>query len=94
MKVKVRIIAAPYKDVPTASLQAILQNHAHGKLRVRISTRHLYEIMGELARRREASGTPFRSNQEAWEEFQEHYMSGNHNDKYRSGRGYGQKGKT
>lgn len=74
MKVKVRIIAAPYLDVPMSSLQAILRNHAHNKLRVRLGIRQLYDIMGELARRREVSGTPFRSNQEAWEEFQEHYM--------------------
>ena len=56
MKVKVRRVTAPYQDAPTASLQAILRNHAHDRLQV--CTRQLYEIMGELARRREATGTP------------------------------------
>ncbi len=74
MKVKVRRIAAPYQDVPTASLQAILSNHAHDRLQVRIGTAQLYAIMEELARRREIAGTPFRSNEEAWAEFVQHYM--------------------
>lgn len=74
MKVKVRKIEAPYQDVPTESLQAILRNHAHGRLMVRIGTEQLYDIMEELARRREASGQPLRSNEEAWAEFEKHYM--------------------
>lgn len=74
MKVKVRKIAAPYQDVPTESLKAILRNHAHGRLMVRIGTEQLYDIMGELARRDEAAGTRFRSNEEAWAEFVRHYM--------------------
>ena len=74
MRVKVRTIAAPYLNAPTASLQAILRNHAHNRLRVRLGTRQLYDIMGELARRREASGKPFKYNEEAWAEFQAHYM--------------------
>ena len=74
MKVKVRIIAAPYSEVPTKSLQAILRNHAHDKLHVKVSIDQLYAIMGELARRREISGDPFKSTEEAWSEFQAHYM--------------------
>lgn len=74
MKVKVRRIAAPYQDVPTESLQAVLRNHAHDRLQVRVSVDQLYAIMEELARRREASGQPFRSSEEAWAEFVRHYM--------------------
>ena len=73
-KVKVRRIAAPYLDVPTPSLQAVLRNHASNCLHVRISTRQLYEIMDELARRRESFGTPFRTNEDAWADFVQHYM--------------------
>lgn len=76
MKVKVKVISHPYTDAHTTSLQAILRNHALGHLRMRISTGQLYAIMGELARRREVSGQPFRSNEQAWQEFQEHYRPG------------------
>lgn len=65
MKVKVRAIAFPYTQVPTSSLQSILRNHAHNKLLVQIGTNQLYAIMGELVKRREQSGTPFRSDMEA-----------------------------
>ena len=74
MKVKVRAIIAPYTDARTESLQAILRNHATDRLRVRIGTRQLYDIMDELVRRREASGEPFRSDEEALAEFRKHYM--------------------
>ena len=74
MKVKVRRIAAPYIDVPTSSLQAVLRNHAHDRLHVRIGTEQLYAIMEELARRREASDQPFRSSEDAWAEFVRCYM--------------------
>ena len=73
MKVKVRKIAPPYHDVPTASLQAILRNHAHDKLNVDITTKQLYDIMGELSRR---NGDRWRSNEEAWAEFVQHYWPG------------------
>ena len=56
MKVKVRKIEAPYHDVPTESLQAILRNHAHDRLMVRIGTEQLYAIMEELVHRDEAAG--------------------------------------
>ena len=74
MRVKVRKIEAPYQDVPTESLQAILRNHAHDRLMVRIGTEQLYAIMDELARRDEAAGTRLRSTEEAWAEFEKHYM--------------------
>lgn len=74
MKVKVRRIVAPYQDVPTTSLQAILANHAHNRLRVMIGLRQLYEIMNELVRRREIAGTPFQTNEDAWADFVKHYM--------------------
>lgn len=75
MKVKVRKIATPYTDVPTESLQAICRNHAHDKLQVHIGTKQIYDIMDELARRRQESGAdPFRSNEEAWADFVAHYM--------------------
>ena len=57
MKVKVRRIAAPYQDASTASLQAVLRNHAYGYLQDRVGIRQLYEIMGELARRREIASS-------------------------------------
>lgn len=74
MKVRVRKIEAPYHDVPTESLQAILRNHAHDRLQVRVSVDQLYDIMDELDRRREASGQTLRSSEEAWVEFNRHYM--------------------
>lgn len=76
MKVKVKAIAPPYNDVPTASLQAILRNHAHDKLHIQIGTKQLFDIMGELACRREHAGEQFKSSEEAWEEFNRHYMPG------------------
>lgn len=72
MKVQVKKISPPYTDVPTASLQAILENHAHDKLRVRISLDQLYAIMGELANRRDPGD--FMSDEEALEDFRKHYM--------------------
>ena len=74
MKVKVRKIASPYTNVPTASLQAILRNHAHDKLGVKIGIPQLYAIMEELANRRELSDRSFKTNEEAWEEFCNFYM--------------------
>ena len=74
MKVKVRVIVPPYTDTPTESLQAILSNHAHDKLHLRIGTEQLYDIMGVLADRRKASGSPIKTNEEAWAAFEAHYM--------------------
>ena len=74
MKVKVRKIAAPYTDVPTESLQAILRNHAHDKLRIHIGTNQLYDIMDVLAKRYVPSGHRIKSSKETWAEFVQHYM--------------------
>ena len=74
MRVRVRRIQPPYTDIPTESLQAILCNHAHNKLHVRVSIEQLYEIMGVLADRREASGFPLKSDEEALAEFKKYYM--------------------
>ena len=73
MKVKVRKIVAPYTDIPTKSLDAILDNHAHGKLPVRISVNQLLDITGVLADRKETAGRPIKTAEEAWAEFEEHY---------------------
>ena len=78
VKVQIQKIAYPYTSAKTASLQAILRNHAHGMLCMRIGTQQLYDIMGELARRREASGTPFRSDEESLADFVERYKPRGH----------------
>ena len=74
MKVQVREIAPPYTNVPTKSLEAILRNHAHDKLYVRIGTAQLYDIMVVLAERNKASGRPQKTAKEAWAEFEKYYM--------------------
>ena len=74
MKVKVRIIKSPYTDVPTKSLEAILRNHAHDNLPIKINSDQLYGIMDVLVERREASGYQFKSDEEALAEFKQHYM--------------------
>ena len=63
MKVKVRTVDP--STAPTPALRRILRLHAHDRLRVDLTVDQLYEIMGELVRRREASGPPFRSDEEA-----------------------------
>ena len=74
MKVKVRVISPPYTDVPTESLEAILRNHAHDKLYVKIGTSQLFDIMGVLVDRHEASGRPQKSSEEALLEFKKYYL--------------------
>ena len=74
MKVRVQSITAPYTAVSTESLQAILRNHAHNKLRAEIGTKQLYAIMEELANRRELSDYRYKTNAEAWDEFCNYYM--------------------
>lgn len=54
MKVKARLIGPPYKKAATESLQAVVRNHAHDKLFVRISIRQLFDILEELTIRRKA----------------------------------------
>lgn len=55
----------------TEKLQEIARMHMSGR---RISQDALFVVLDELARRREESGKPFRSNEEAWAEFVQHYM--------------------
>lgn len=78
MKVKIQKITPPYTTASTESLQNILRNHANNKLRVRIGMRQLYDIMGELVRRREISDTPFKSDEEALADFWAHYLPKEH----------------
>lgn len=74
MKVKVKQIAPPYTEVTTESLQAVMLNHAHGKLKVHISEDQLFAILNELVRRRETAGSPCRTTEAAWAEFVAQYM--------------------
>lgn len=65
-----------YDSMSTEELQEILRKHAHGELETEPDTQELYEIMEVLSERREkeASMPKFRSNEEAFAEFREHYM--------------------
>ena len=55
------------RKMPTDMLQRLVRTD---KLQIDA----LFVVLDELVRRRELPGTPFRSNEEAWAEFQEHYM--------------------
>lgn len=55
------------RQLPTDRLQRLVQMD-------RLQNDDLFVVLEELVRRREISGTPFRSNEEAWAEFVEHYM--------------------
>lgn len=72
VKVKVHKITGPYEKIATKSLQAILRNHAYDQLFVHIGAKQLYDIMGELVRRRQDSDSPRRTNEETWREFVRH----------------------
>ena len=64
-----------YDSLPTEELQEILRKHAHGELQTEPDTDELYYIMEVLARRREEQNPQaFRSDEEAYAEFCEHYM--------------------
>ena len=64
-----------YDSLPTEELQEILRKHAHGELQAEPDTDELYYIMEVLARRREEQDPQaFRSDEEAYAEFCEHYM--------------------
>ena len=65
------------RKADTKTLQQICRLHANDDLQ-RMAIEDLFVVLEELARRREISGTPFRSDEEAWAEFQAHYMP--HND--------------
>ena len=55
---------ATVRQLPTATLQRMVRGHANGRLD-RMAIEDLYAILEELVRRRECSGTPFRSDEEA-----------------------------
>ena len=64
-----------YDSLPTEELQKILRKHAHGELETEPDTDELYYIMEVLARRREEQEPQaFRSDEEAYAEFCEHYI--------------------
>ena len=64
-----------YDSMTTEELQEILRKHAHDELETEPDTDELYYIMEVLARRREEQDPQaFRSDEEAYAEFCEHYM--------------------
>lgn len=64
-----------YDSMTTEELQEILRKHAHGKLETEPDTQELFEIMEVLSlRRQQKEPQAFRSDEEAFVEFCEHYM--------------------
>ena len=64
-----------YDSMSTEDLQEILRKHAHGELDTEPDTQELFEIMEVLSvRRQQSDPRAFRSNEEAFAEFREHYM--------------------
>lgn len=64
-----------YDSMSTEELQEILRKHAHGELETEPDTQELFEIMEVLAvRRQQQEPQAFRSDEEAFAEFCEHYM--------------------
>ena len=64
-----------YDSMSTEELQEILRKHAHGELETEPDTQELFEIMEVLSvRRQKEEPQAFRSNEEAYAEFCEHYM--------------------
>ena len=64
-----------YDSMSTEELQEILRKHANGKLETEPDTQDLFEIMEVLSKRRqEENPQAFRSDEEAFAEFREHYM--------------------
>lgn len=59
----------------TEELQEILRKHAHGELETEPDTEELFKIMEVLSERRQNTDAPaYRSDEEAFAEFCEHYM--------------------
>ena len=73
MRVTVRI-RADVRTISTSALQAIIWAHTHDKLRVDLPIDQLYELLGELFRRRSLSGSPYKSDAAAWRDFLNYYM--------------------
>ena len=64
-----------YDSMSTGELQEILRKHASGELEAEPDTEELFKIMEVLAKRRqEENPQAFRSDEEAFAEFREHYM--------------------
>ena len=64
-----------YDHMTTEELQEILRKHAHGELETEPDTEELFKIMEVLSERRQNSDVPvYRSDEEAFAEFCEHYM--------------------
>ena len=64
-----------YDSMTTEELQEILCKHAHGELKTEPDTEELFKIMEVLSERRQNADTPaYRSDEEAFSEFCEHYM--------------------
>ena len=64
-----------YDCMTTEELQEILRKHAHGELETEPDTEELFKIMEVLSERRQNTDAPaYRSDEEAFAEFSEHYM--------------------
>lgn len=64
-----------YNRLTTEELQQILSKHAHNELETEPDTEELFHIMEVLAERRQDTDSPaFRSDEDAFTEFCEHYM--------------------
>lgn len=64
-----------YDRMTTEELQQILRKHAHNELETEPDTEELFNIMEVLVERRQDTDSPaFRSDEEAFAEFCEHYM--------------------
>ena len=64
-----------YDSMSTEELQEILRKHAHGELETEPDTQELFKIMEVLSvRRQKEEPQAFRSDEEAYAEFCEHYM--------------------
>ena len=64
-----------YDHMTTEELQEILRKHAHGELETEPDTEELFKIMEVLSERRQNTDVPaYRSDEEAFAEFCEHYM--------------------
>lgn len=67
--------ASQYDHMTTEELQKILRKHAHGELETEPDTEELFKIMEVLSERRQNTDAPvYRSDEEAFAEFCEHYM--------------------
>lgn len=65
-----------YDSLTTVELQEILRKHAHDELDTELDTQELYEIMEVLSSRREKAGFPaFCSDEAAFADLSDHYIS-------------------